>query len=31
MGRPEIMLDKALALSSLLEDEELARKLALRK
>ena len=31
MGRPEMLLDKALGLSSALEDEELARKLALRK
>jgi hypothetical protein len=26
MGRPKVMLDKALALSSLLEDEEIAGK-----
>jgi hypothetical protein len=31
MGRPVMVLDKALALSSALEDEEVARKLALRK
>jgi hypothetical protein len=31
LGRPEMLLDKALAVSSALEDEELARKLALRK
>ncbi len=31
MGRPETRIDKALAISTALEDEELARKLALRK
>jgi len=31
LGRPEMLLDKALAISSALEDEETARKLALRK
>jgi hypothetical protein len=29
--RPEIRLDKALALSAALEDEEIARKLSVRK
>lgn len=31
MGRPTVDLDKALALAARLEDEEIARKLALRK
>jgi hypothetical protein len=31
LGRPEVLLDKALAISSALEDEDTARKLALRK
>lgn len=31
MGRPTVDLDKALALASRLEDEEIVRKLALRK
>lgn len=31
MGRPTVDLDKALALAAQLEDEEIARKLALRK
>lgn len=31
MGRPTVDLDKALALVARLEDEEIARKLALRK
>ena len=31
MGRPTVNLDKALALAAQLEDEEIARKLALRK
>ena len=31
MGRPKVDLDKALALAARLEDEEIARKLALRK
>ena len=31
MGRPRVDLDKALALVARLEDEEIARKLALRK
>ena len=31
MGRPKVDLDKALALAAHLEDEEIARKLALRK
>ena len=31
MGRPKVDLDKALALATRLEDEEIARKLALRK
>jgi len=31
MGRPNIDLDKALALAAQLEDEEIVRKLALRK
>ena len=31
MGRPRVDLDKALALAARLEDEEVARKLSLRK
>jgi hypothetical protein len=31
MGRPKVDIDKALALAAQLEDEEIARKLALRK
>ena len=31
MGRPTVDLDKALALAARLEDEEILRKLALRK
>lgn len=31
MGRPTVDLDKALVLAAQLEDEEIARKLALRK
>jgi hypothetical protein len=31
MGRPTVDLDKGLALAARLEDEEIARKLALRK
>ncbi len=31
MGRPTVDLDKALALAARLEDEEIARKMALRK
>lgn len=31
MGTPRAALDKALSLSSALEDEEISRKLALRK
>ena len=31
MGRPTVDLDQALALAARLEDEEIARKLALRK
>ncbi|MGE5169286.1 MAG: ribbon-helix-helix protein, CopG family [Rudaea sp.] len=31
MGEPTVSLDKALAVSALLEDEEIVRKLALRK
>ena len=31
MGRPTVDLDKALALAARLEDEEIIRKLALRK
>lgn len=31
MGQPRMNLDKALALSAAIEDEEIARKLALRK
>lgn len=31
MGRPTVDLDKALAMAARLEDEETARKLALRK
>ena len=31
LGTPRVALDKALALAAALEDEELARKLALRK
>ena len=31
MGRPRVAIEKALALAARLEDEEVARKLALRK
>lgn len=31
MGEPRLNLDKALALAALLEDEEVAQKMALRK
>ena len=31
LGAPRVSLDKALALAAALEDEEIARKLALRK
>ena len=31
LGTPEVRLDKALALAAALEDEEITRKLALRK
>jgi hypothetical protein len=31
MGRPEIALEKALSLAAAIEDEEVARKLSLRK
>ena len=31
MGRPRLAIDKALALAAALEDEEIARKLSLRK
>jgi len=31
MGAPRVALDKALALAAVLEDEEIVRKLALRK
>jgi hypothetical protein len=31
MGNPRLVLDKALALSAMLEDEEVVRELALRK
>jgi len=31
MGRPRLVIDKALALAAALEDEEIARKMSLRK
>ena len=31
MGRPRLAIDKALALAAALEDEEIARKMSLRK